>query len=133
MGRTNPGHRGLILIVDDDEDSRYMHGMILEGYGYDVVRASSGREALRIARERHPGAILMAASIPPMDGWTVAERLKEDPATAPIPVIIISAHELPEERARAERVVYDGLLTGPCEPGIVLDEVSRLMGDEASP
>ena len=124
---TNPNGRRTILIVEDDEDSRYVYGIVLEDHGFSVVTARSGDEGLRLARETRPSAILMDVSIPGMDGWTVTERLKHDPDTADIPVIIVTAHAFPEDVARAERVGSDGFLTKPCEPRRVLEEVVRLL------
>jgi CheY-like chemotaxis protein len=116
---------GTVLIVEDDDDSRYVYGIILEDHGFSVTGARSGDEGLRLARETRPGAILMDVSIPGLDGWTVTERLKGDPKTAGIPVIIITAHAFPEDLARAKRVGCDGFLTKPCEPRRVLEEVIR--------
>ena len=116
---------GLVLIVEDDEDSRFVYRAILEDQGFTVVLATSGDEGLRIARERRPDAILMDVSIPGMDGWTATQHLKEDPSTAEIPVIVITAHAFPEDRRRAQSVGSDGFLTKPCEPRDVLAEIKR--------
>lgn len=116
-----------VLIVEDDADSRYVYGVILEDNGFQVTTARSGDEGLRLARETHPQAILMDVSIPGMDGWTVTQRLKSDPDTAAIPVIIITAHAFPEDVGRAERVGCESFLTKPCEPRRVLEEVLRLV------
>lgn len=116
---------GLVLIVEDDEDSRFVYRAILENQGFTVVLATSGDEGLRIARERRPDAILMDVSIPGMDGWTATQRLKEDPDTSAIPVIVITAHAFPEDRHRAVTVGSDGFLTKPCEPRDVLAEIER--------
>jgi CheY-like chemotaxis protein len=124
---TNPNGRRTILIVEDDEDSRYVYGIVLEDHGFSVVTARSGDEGLRLARETHPTAILMDVSIPGLDGWTVTEHLKRDPETAGIPVIIVTAHAFPEDVARAKEVGSDGFLTKPCEPRRVLEEVVRLL------
>lgn len=119
-------HEGeLVLIVEDDEDSRFVYRAILEDQGFTVVLATSGDEGLRIARERRPAAILMDVSIPGMDGWTTTQHLKKDPDTASIPVIVITAHAFPEDRRRAETVGSDGFLTKPCEPRDVLAEIER--------
>lgn len=118
---------GTVLIIEDDDDSRYVYGVILAGHGFEVATAGSGDEGLRIARERHPRAILMDVSIPGIDGWTVTERLKADPKTAQIPVVIITAHAFPEDVARARRVGCDGFLTKPCDPLRVLEEICRLL------
>ena len=116
---------GTVLIVEDDDDSRFVYGVILEDHGFEVVTATSGDEGLRIARERKPAAVLMDVSIPGLDGWRVTEMLKADPNTASIPVIVITAHAFPEDASRARSVRCDGFLTKPCEPRRVLDEVRR--------
>jgi CheY-like chemotaxis protein len=124
---TKKNGRRTILIVEDDEDSRYVYGVVLEDHGFSVVMAHSGEDGLRIARETRPTAILMDVSIPGLDGWTVTERLKNDPETAHIPVIIVTAHAFPEDLARAKQVGSDSFLTKPCEPRRVLEEVVRLL------
>jgi CheY-like chemotaxis protein len=119
----------LVLIVEDDEDSRFVYGLILEDHGFDVVTATSGDEGLRIARDRKPSAVLMDVSIPGLDGWTVTEMLKDDPGTADIPVIVITAHAFPEDVSRAQSARCEGFLTKPCEPRRVLEEVCKHVGD----
>ena len=126
MSPTDQPAKGTILIVEDDEDSRYVYQLILEANGFEVLSASSGTEGLRLARERRPSAVLMDISIPGMDGWTVTRALKEDPSTASMPVIVITAHAFPEDREMAEEVGSDGFLTKPCEPRLVLEEVWRV-------
>lgn len=116
-----------VLIVEDDEDSRYVYTLILEANGFEVVTATSGVEGLALARETHPDAILMDVSIPETDGWTVTETLKGDAATRPIPIIVITAHAFPEDHERAEQVGCDAFLTKPCEPRQVLEEVQRVL------
>lgn len=122
----------LILIVEDDDDSREVYKEILEIHGYEVETAVSGAEGLRLARARHPGAILMDISIPEMDGWEVTSLLKADPDTRSIPVIVVTAYAFPEDRARADSMGCDGFLTKPCEPSRVLAEVERLLGTPGS-
>jgi CheY-like chemotaxis protein len=117
----------VILIVEDDEDSRYVYRIILEDDGFEVVTATCAPDGLRLARERHPRVILMDISIPGMDGWETTQVLKEDPTTADIPVIILTAHAFPEDLERAEKAGCDGFLTKPCEPRRVLEEVRRLV------
>ena len=117
-----------VLIVEDDEDSRFVYGAILEKHGFAVVTATSGEDGLRVARERLPDAILMDVSIPGLDGWTVTSSLKDDPDTAGIPIIIITAHAFPEDQRRADVVGCDVFLTKPCDPRRVLEEVRRIVG-----
>ncbi len=117
-----------ILIVEDDEDSREVYREVLEDSGFDVDTAVTGTEALRMARERHPDAILMDISVPEMDGWTVTSELSGDPGTADIPVIIVTAYAFQADRVRAEGLGCAGFLTKPCEPSRVLAEIERTLG-----
>jgi CheY-like chemotaxis protein len=83
-----------VLIVDDDPDIRDAVRTILEDEGYATLEASQGREALAILRQPdvHPGLLLLDLMMPTMDGWQLRARLREDPALAPIPIVIMTAH-----------------------------------------
>lgn len=117
----------MVLVVEDDEDSRFVYRLILEKHGFDVEMARTGHDGLRLAQERRPSAIVMDVSLSGIDGWTVTERLQQDPETATIPVIIVTAHAFPEDVDRARHVGCEGFLTKPCEPRTVLDEVRRVV------
>jgi PAS domain S-box-containing protein len=84
------------MVVEDDPSSLALMTLYLEREGVDVVQVEDGAEALTIARERHPDVILLDISLPGMDGQQVLSRLKNDPETADIPVICVSAFG-PEE------------------------------------
>lgn len=117
-----------VLLVEDNEDNRIVYATMLEHYGYEVVETANGEDAVRIATEQLPDLILMDISIPGIDGWTATERLREDERTRDIPVVAVTAHALPEHRARAESLQCEGYLTKPCEPRRLLEEVQRLIG-----
>ena len=80
-----------ILIVDDQKVPRYAVAKILEEAGYEVTAAESGEEGLSIARADMPDVIVLDVYMPGMDGFGVVEQLKADPATAPTPVIFLTA------------------------------------------
>ena len=120
--------RSLILIVEDDEDSREVYKEVLGENGFEVETAASGPVGLRLARELHPDVILMDISLPGMDGWAVTAELKADPKTVDIPVVVVTAYAFPEDRIRASSAGCDGFLAKPCEPSRVLAEVQRLLG-----
>ncbi len=79
-----------VLVVDDDRSTRELISRGLEKEGFRVITASSGEEALRLARAQRPDAISLDVLMPGMDGWTVLSSLKSDPITASIPVVVVS-------------------------------------------
>jgi signal transduction histidine kinase/CheY-like chemotaxis protein len=80
----------LVLVVDDDPATRELILRGLRKEGFRVLAASSGEEAIRLARQQHPDAISLDVLMPGMDGWTVLRTLKGDPLTASIPVVMVS-------------------------------------------
>jgi two-component system, cell cycle response regulator DivK len=79
-----------ILIVDDSKLQRRMLQMILEKAGYDFLQAGDGKEGLKMAREGMPDLILLDMMLPGLDGRAVLDELKRNPATSPIPVIVLT-------------------------------------------
>jgi two-component system, cell cycle response regulator DivK len=94
--------------VDDYQDGREMYADALTFDGFRVVEAASGPEALRLALEQLPDLILMGLSLPGLDGWEVASRLKADQKTQHVSIIALTAHALEGERERAERLDATG-------------------------
>jgi CheY-like chemotaxis protein len=80
-----------ILIVEDNNDSRDLLAKLINRFGYDAIEADSGREAIGKAVEMHPDLILMDIYLPDMTGDKIIARLKANPATRDIPVIITTA------------------------------------------
>ncbi len=97
---------GQILIIDDDEISRYLLKGILGNSGYRLLQASGGKEGLRLARESKPQLIILDLSMPDLSGFEVLETLKGDPATRQIPVVIYTSQALEsQERERLQAAV----------------------------
>jgi len=80
----------LVLVVDDESDSRILLTNLTEECGYRVITADSGEQALRRAREVRPDLILLDLMMPQMDGWQVLTALKADPYLQSIPVVVAS-------------------------------------------
>jgi CheY-like chemotaxis protein len=80
----------IVLVIDDDPEALELLGRTLERAGVTVVKASEGREALKLARNLHPAAITLDVLMPGMDGWEVLGELKADPETRDIPVIMVT-------------------------------------------
>jgi CheY-like chemotaxis protein len=119
-----------ILLVEDHEDNREAFRAILEHYGYDVMEAADGEAGIDMARARHPDLILMDISIPVIDGWEATRVLKEDERTRDIPIVPLTAHAFPADRARAEAFGCAGFLAKPIQPFDVAAEIERILAEE---
>lgn len=89
-GAYDPLPGRVVLVVDDEEDALLMLTRMIEDFGCIVLPASSGEEAIRLARKTRPDAITLDLLMPRMDGWEVLRTLKTDPALHTIPVIVVS-------------------------------------------
>jgi CheY-like chemotaxis protein len=116
----------LVLIVDDDQNSREGVAEFLLAAGYRVSEAADGPEALAKALRRRPDVVLLDLAIPKLDGWTVARTLKADPGLKSVPVVAFSAFDYPNERKRAEVAGCDAFLAKPCDPAKLVETVRRL-------
>jgi two-component system cell cycle response regulator DivK len=119
---------GLVLVVDDDVDSQDINRLSLEYAGYEVLQAWDGERALRLARERLPRIILMDIVMPKISGWEVTRSLKDDPRTAGIPIVALTAHPRAEGVATVSARDFAGYLLKPVEPRLVLRMIASIIG-----
>jgi CheY-like chemotaxis protein len=101
------------LVVEDNLDNYELVRTILEIAGYDTFLAVNGRDGVNAARKQKPDLILMDLALPEMDGWEATKRIREDPETAHIPMVALTAHTLPLERKRALDAGVDAYLSKP--------------------
>ena len=102
-----------ILLTEDDSDNIDLFTYVLQRAGYTVLQAHDGIEAIEIARREQPDLILMDLAMPEMDGWTAAEKLKNDPTTQDIPIVALTVRSLPEDKIRAIEAGVNGYMTKP--------------------
>ena len=117
----------LVLIVDDNVDAREMYAIYLEHAGFRAAEAADGETAIAVARRDKPAVILMDATMPRLDGWEAARRLKGDPETKDIPLIMLTAHAFTEHRERAARVGADAFLAKPVLPDQLALEIRKVL------
>lgn len=118
----------LVLVVDDFKDGRDLVVETLEFSGLRAAEAADGHEALAKCKALRPALVLMDLSLPGMDGWEVTRRLKKDPATRGIKVIALTAHAQLDALERARQAGADGVITKPCLPTQVVEQVRELLG-----
>jgi CheY-like chemotaxis protein len=118
--------RKKILVADDEENIRLLVGNML-GKDYEVLGAGDGREAVSMALQQKPDLILMDILMPRMDGYTACNKIKNDPLTKDIPVVMLSAigHELNMELAR--QMGASDYITKPFQPADLRNTVARFL------
>jgi two-component system chemotaxis sensor kinase CheA len=99
-----------VLVVDDSLTTRMLEQSILESAGYDVDVASSGEEALDQVRRKPYALVLSDVEMPGIDGFTLVERLRSDPALRGIPAILVTSRNAPEDRQRGRDVGAQGYI-----------------------
>src|SRR4051794_41740678 len=115
-----------VLVVDDSEAIRSLIGVNLELEGFEVRTAVDGLQGLEMAREWHPDVITLDVVMPRMTGFEALEQLRADPATADIPVVIVTARVPAADRTRGEAAGMDAYLTKPFEPAELVAVVTAL-------
>jgi len=116
-----------VLVVDDTPANRWVVTRILEDAGYVIVQGETSAEAMRLAANL-PDLIVLDVRLPDGNGFEVAKKLKADPKTASIPVLLISASfTSPSARAQGLDAGADGYLTHPVEPPVLLATVRALL------
>ncbi len=116
-----------ILVVEDNVASRYALSRRLERRGYRIVLAVDGHEAVSKGRSASPDLILMDLGLPGIDGWEATRRLKGDPSTAQIPIIVLSAHAMTNDRDMALAAGGDDFDTKPVRFQQLLEKIEALL------
>lgn len=116
-----------ILLVEDNEMNRDMLSRRLTRNGFEMVMAVNGQQGLDLASSENPDLILLDMSLPVLDGWEAARRLKADAATAKIPVIALTAHAMVQDKEKALAAGCDDFDTKPVELPRLLEKINTLL------
>jgi len=118
-----------ILIIDDEDDIREIAALSLESVaGWEVISASSGAQGLARAIERQPDAILLDVMMPGMDGPAIFRELRKNPATARIPVLLLTAKVQSSDQRRFADLGVDAVLFKPFDPLTLSKQIAAVLG-----
>ena len=115
------------LLVEDNENNRYLAQFLLERDGFAVTVAVDGKQALQAARLDKPDVVLMDIQMPDMDGYQTAERFKSEPILRDIPLVGVSSFVMPGDREKALQVGFVGYIEKPINPDTFAREVARFL------
>ena len=119
--------RPLVLVADDDPDILLLMTLTLERDGYDVVPAKDGLSALEAAVERVPHLVLLDLMMPGLDGYEVTRRLRREPTTKDLPIVIVTAAAEESQAARALEAGADAYMKKPFSPRELLAKTASLI------
>lgn len=105
-----------ILLIEDNENNRYLATFLLEARGWQVVHAADGARGLALAAQVAPALILLDIQLPEMDGYEVARRLRADAALAQIPIVAVTSYAMARDRDAALAAGCDGYIEKPIDP-----------------
>lgn len=118
-----------ILVVEDNDMNMQLVEFLLEEGGYEIVKATSGEEALALTHDglTAPDLILMDIHLPGMDGLSVVRALKEDSRTAGVPILALTAHAMRGDRDRFLEAGCDGYISKPIDVKTFVSSIERYL------
>jgi CheY-like chemotaxis protein/MinD-like ATPase involved in chromosome partitioning or flagellar assembly len=120
-----------ILVIDDDLDTLRLVGLMLQRQGYQISAATNGQQGLEKAIEEKPNLILLDIMMPDMDGYEVARRLRKNPVTINIPILMFTAKTQLDDKVAGFEVGADDYLTKPTHPSELQSHVKALLARSA--
>jgi DNA-binding response OmpR family regulator len=128
MDTESTENRSVVLVADDDRDILDLLAFRLGRAGYEVVSASDGEEALRLAVDRKPDLAVLDVMMPKLDGYEVTRRMRADESTKRIPVILLTARVQEHDVARGFEVGADDYMKKPFSPAELRARVQAIIG-----
>lgn len=116
-----------ILVVEDSPTALYVVADMLAKDGYEVVKATDGEEALRLAAEEQPNLILLDVILPKLNGYQVCRRIKAAPETQRIPVVMITSKSKSTDRNWGLEQGADGYIVKPVDPDALRDVINQFV------
>jgi len=118
-----------VLFIDDDDDIREVAALSLESVaGWEVITANSGAQGLARAQEHKPDAILLDVMMPGMDGPSTFRELRSNPATAKIPVLLLTAKVQSSDQRRFADLGVEAVLFKPFDPLTLSSQIADVLG-----
>jgi DNA-binding response OmpR family regulator len=123
-----------VVCVEDEPEMIDLYRLILNRRGFEVIGADGGRQGLELIRSHLPDLVLLDLMMPDMDGWEVYKRLKADPDTIAIPVIVVTAKAQSIDKVLGLHIAQvDDYISKPFSPQELLDSVENVLNKRQQP
>lgn len=121
-----------ILVIEDDPSILRLIKYTLEREGYQVLTASNGLEGLRKAKREEPDLTILDVMLPGIDGFEICHRLRAEPQTAQLPILMLSAKTQEKDKVAGFKVGADDYLTKPVHPSEIVSRVETLLAPKTA-
>lgn len=116
-----------ILLIEDNEQNRYLAAFLLERHGHRVVCAADGPQGIQTAEHTLPNLILLDIQLPLMDGYAVARALRERPALRSTPIIAVTSYAMVGDREKCLEAGCNGYIEKPINPETFVSEIGKFL------
>ena len=123
--------RRKILLIEDNEQNRYLATFLLEKHGYEVVPAADGALGIELCRRIRPQLILLDIQLPTLDGYAVARELRKLPELRDIPIVAVTSYAMPGDREKTIAAGCNGYIEKPINPETFVAEIERHLATKA--
>ena len=118
-----------VLLIEDNEQNRYLATFLLERSGYSVVPAVDGRSGIELARKRAPAVVLLDIQLPTMDGHEVARVLRTIASLKATPIIAVTSYAMVGDREKSLAAGCNGYIEKPIDPATFVEEIERIAAE----
>ncbi len=115
-----------ILLIEDNEQNRYLATFLLEQHGYKVFSAPDGLSGINMAKAFVPDLILLDIQLPTMDGYAVAQALRDIESLRKTPIIAVTSHAMLGDREKTLAAGCDGYIEKPIDPETFVQEIESM-------
>jgi two-component system cell cycle response regulator DivK len=116
-----------ILLIEDNEQNRYLLTFLLEQHGYRVLSAADGARGIEAAKTFQPSLILLDIQLPTMDGYAVARALRQNDALCDVPIVAVTSYAMPGDQEKALEAGCTGYIEKPINPQTFIQEMERVL------
>jgi CheY-like chemotaxis protein len=117
--------KAVVLLIEDNEQNRYLLGYLLEHHGYAVVMAPDGDRGIELALQLTPDLILLDIQLPRRDGYAVARELRQSEQLASVPIIAVTSYALVGDQEKSLAAGCNGYIEKPINPETFIAEIQR--------
>jgi CheY-like chemotaxis protein len=125
--------RRAVLLIEDNEQNRYLATFLLERSGYEVLQAIDGQRGIELARSRTPDLVLLDIQLPTMHGYDVAKALRRLETLRAVPIVAVTSYAMVGDREKALASGCDGYIEKPINPDTFVAEIEQFLPVSGAP